>query len=69
MFEHWIKPPIFEETKQFFEVCPVPIYVLSNIDSDDYASDKIHKLKPAGVFTSEDAKSYKFKKMSCLNLH
>lgn len=35
MFDHWIKPPIFEESKQFFEMCPVPIYVVSNIDRDD----------------------------------
>ena len=63
MFEHWIKPPIFEETKQFFEVCPVPIYVVSNIDSDDILQAiKYHKLKPAGVFTSEDTKSYKPRK-------
>lgn len=34
MFAHWIKPPIFEESKQFFEMCPVPIYVVSNIDRD-----------------------------------
>lgn len=63
MFEHWIKPPIFEETKQFFEVCPVPIYVVSNIDRDDILQAiKYHKLTPAGVFTSEDAKSYKPRK-------
>ena len=55
MFAHWIKPPIFEESKQFFEMCPVPIYVVSNIDRDDV-------LKPNGIFTSEDAKSYKPRK-------
>lgn len=60
MFEHWIKPPIFEEAKRFFEICPVPIYVVSNIDTDDiWKAIEFHNLKPAGVFTSEDAKSYK----------
>ena len=63
MFAHWIKPPIFEDAKQFFEVCPVPIYVVSNIDRDDVLQAiEYHGLKPAGVFTSEDAKSYKPRK-------
>lgn len=63
MFAHWIKPPIFEEAKQFFEICPVPIYVVSNIDRDDVLQAiEYHELKPAGVFTSEDAKSYKPRK-------
>lgn len=63
MFEHWIKPPIFEESKQFFETCPVPIYVVSNIDRDDILKAiEFHRLKPKGIFTSEDAKSYKPRK-------
>lgn len=28
MFAHWVKPPIFEEAKHFFEICPVPIYIV-----------------------------------------
>ncbi len=60
MFEYWVKPPIFEESKHFLDVCPVPIYVVSNIDRDDVLQAiEYHGLKPAGVFTSEDAKSYK----------
>ncbi len=60
MFDHWIKPPIFEESKQFFEMCPVPIYVVSNIDRDDvFQAIKYHNLRSTGVFTSEDAKAYK----------
>ena len=63
MFAHWIKPPIFEESKQFFEMCPVPIYVVSNIDRDDFLKAiEYHGLKPNGIFTSEDAKSYKPRK-------
>lgn len=63
MFAHWIKPPIFEESKQFFEMCPVPIYVVSNIDRDDVLKAiEYHGLKPNGIFTSEDAKSYKPRK-------
>lgn len=63
MFEHWVKPPIFEESKQFFEISPVPIYIVSNIDRDDILQAiKFHGLEPNGVFTSEDAKSYKPRK-------
>lgn len=63
MFAQWIKPPIFEESKQFFEMCPVPIYVVSNIDRDDVLKAiEYHGLKPNGIFTSEDAKSYKPRK-------
>lgn len=35
MFEHWMNPPIFEESMEFFKQCPVPIYIVSNIDRDD----------------------------------
>ena len=60
MFEYWVKPPVFEESKQFFDRCPVPVYVVSNIDrADVLQAIEYHGLKPAGVFTSEDAKSYK----------
>ena len=63
MFAHWRKPPIFKESKEFFETCPVPIYIVSNIDTDDIlCALEYHELKPAGVFTSEDARSYKPRK-------
>lgn len=52
--------PIFEEAKEFFEKAPVPIYIVSNIDRDDVIKAiAYHGLRPAGVFTSEDARSYK----------
>ena len=60
MFAYWVKPPIFEEAKRFFELCPVPVYVISNIDrADVLQAIDYHGLKPGEVFTSEDAKSYK----------
>lgn len=60
MFEHWVKPPIFEEAREFFEKCPVPVYIVSNIDKKDIqCALEYHRLKPEGVFTSEDARSYK----------
>ena len=63
MFEHWIKPPIFEDSKEFFEKSLVPIYIVSNIDTDDInQAIEYHNLKPAGIFTSEDARAYKPRK-------
>ena len=63
MFKYWMAPPIFEESKEFFEKCPVPIYIVSNIDRDDILKAiEYHGLQTAGVFTSEDAKSYKPRK-------
>lgn len=63
MFEYWVKPPIFEEAKQFFKECPVPIYIVSNIDrADILEAIRYHGLTPQDVFTSEDALSYKPRK-------
>ena len=63
MFEYWVKPPIFQESKQFFEKCPVPVYIVSNIDREDILKAiDFHGLRPEAVFTSEDAKSYKPRK-------
>lgn len=63
MFEYWMKPPVFEESRDFFEKCPVPVYIVSNIDRDDIQKAiQYHGLKPSGVFTSEDAKAYKPRK-------
>lgn len=60
MFAHWVEPPIFKESKEFFDKSPLPIYVVSNIDTADILKAiEYHGLKPAGVFTSEDARSYK----------
>ena len=63
MFAHWVKPPIFEDSKEFFEKSPLPVYVVSNIDTADVLQAiEFHDLHPAGVFTSEDARSYKPRK-------
>jgi len=63
MFAHWVKPPIFEDSKEFFEKSNLPIYIVSNIDTADILQAiSYHDLHPAGVFTSEEAKSYKPRK-------
>ena len=60
MFAYWQKPPIFEEAKEFLAKSPVPVYIVSNIDTQDIVEAmKYHGLTAAGVFTSEDARSYK----------
>ncbi len=60
MFRHWTAPPAFPEAKDFFEKCPVPVFIVSNIDTSDInEAIAFHGFKPDGVFTSEDAKSYK----------
>ena len=63
MFEYWQKAPIFPESKQFLAESPVPVYIVSNIDTCDIeAAIAYHGLTPAGVFTSEDALVYKPRK-------
>lgn len=63
MFEHWMKPPIFDDAKKFFEKCQLPIYIVSNVDTPDILKAiEYHRLAPAGVFTSEEAKAYKPRK-------
>lgn len=60
LFAHWRKPEIFEDAKEFIENCPLPVYLISNIDIDDInKAVEYHGLKVAGIITSEDAKSYK----------
>jgi 2-haloacid dehalogenase/putative hydrolase of the HAD superfamily len=63
MFSHWQKPPVFADTLPFFEKCPVPACIVSNIDRCDVMSALDHiGVKPRGIFTSEDARSYKPRK-------
>ena len=66
MFEYWMKPPIFEESKKFFANCLLQIYIVFNIDwGDVLKAIEFHGLKPPGVLTSEDTKSYKPGKELC----
>ncbi|MBH5317646.1 HAD family hydrolase [Paenibacillus sp. GSMTC-2017] len=59
-FEHWQKPAIFADSIDFLQSCTIPIYILSNIDSDDVmAALEHHNIQVNGVLTSEDVRSYK----------
>ena len=63
MFEHWVAPPIFEESIEFFNNSPIPICIVSNIDTDDVKKAlDYHNLHPQCIVTSEDARSYKPRK-------
>lgn len=63
MYDQWTSPPIFGESKRFFELCPVPVYIVSNVDTDDINKAlAFHNLKPDGIVTSEEARAYKPRK-------
>jgi 2-haloalkanoic acid dehalogenase type II len=59
-FSHWQEPGIFNESINFLNFVDVPVYVLSNIDTEDILKAiEFHGLEVNGVITSEDVKSYK----------
>lgn len=60
---NWIYAPAFQDTKEFFEKCPLPIYILSNND-DKYITEAIKNIgiNPTGTITSEMARAYKPRK-------
>lgn len=58
-----VTSPMFDDAKRFLAECPVPYYILSNIDNAEIGKIiAFHHLKPCGVFTSEDAREYKPRK-------
>ncbi|MDN4604097.1 HAD family hydrolase [Paenibacillus sp. F6_3S_P_1C] len=57
---HWRNPSIFADSIPFLQSLKIPVYILSNIDTDDVkAAMKAHNIEVAGVITSEDVRSYK----------
>ena len=60
MFEHWRKPELFPESREFLSICPVPVYIVSNIDTEDLeAALEFNELRVNGLITSKDARAYK----------
>lgn len=57
---HWMYSPVFDDTKEFFDNCPLPVYLVSNND-DKYLWEAVKRLDihPAGIITSEKARYYK----------
>ena len=56
----WSSPPLFDDTREFFEKCPYPIYVVSN-NGAQYVSAamQLYDLHPAGIVSGEMARAYK----------
>ena len=56
----WMYAPIFEDVKEFFEKCPLPIYVLTN-NGVCYVQECMNHngLKTAGIISGELVRAYK----------
>jgi 2-haloalkanoic acid dehalogenase type II len=60
IFDAWRKPELFDDSREFFHRVKIPVYIVSNIDSDDVrCAVENCDLSLEGIFTSEDAKAYK----------
>ena len=59
-FTYWKEPQIFIDGKIFVDICPLPLYIISNVDTSDLvAALSYHDLRPTGFVTSEEARAYK----------
>lgn len=62
-YEHWRRPPIFDETRDFIqrvEAGGIEICLVSNIDDDELqAALEYHQLTFPHIVTSESARAYK----------
>lgn len=56
----WSGAPLFPDVREFFEQCPVPIYIISN-NGRAYVEKALarHQLVPAGIITADMAGFYK----------
>lgn len=56
----WVNAPIFPDVREFFDRCPIPVYVISN-NGIQYVSQamKINGLSPAGIVCADMVRAYK----------
>lgn len=56
----WSGAPLFPDVREFFEQCPVPIYIISN-NGRVYVEKALarHQLAPAGIITADMVGFYK----------
>lgn len=56
----WIYAPLFDDVKNFFDNCPVPIYIMTN-DGKKYLEMSMEDkgLNPAGIISAEDVRAFK----------
>ena len=57
---HWINALVFPDARAFFDQCPIPIYIITNIGLP-YMEQALRNngLKPAGVISADTARTYK----------
>lgn len=58
--QHWIHTPAYDDSYDFFEQCPLPIYIITNNDTY-YVQESMKnlELEPKGIITSEMTHYYK----------
>ena len=57
---HWVNAAVFPDARAFFERCPVPIYIITNIGLPYMEQALQHNgLKAAGVISADTARAYK----------
>ncbi len=56
----WMYAPVFEDVKEFFEKCPLPVYVITN-NGACYVQEclKQNGLEAAGIISGEMVRAYK----------
>ena len=56
----WSSAPLFPDAREFFERCPVPIYIITN-NGRAYVEKALahHQLAPAGIITADMVRFYK----------
>ena len=60
LVDYWRRPPLFEEAKQAIAMLPIPVCIVSNVDTADILhACEHHQLHFDQIITSEDTKSYK----------
>ena len=57
---YWVNTAVFPDARAFFERCPVPIYIITNIGLP-YMEQALRRngLKAAGVVSADSARAYK----------
>lgn len=57
---HWVNASVFQDARIFFERCPVPIYIITNIGLP-YMEQALrcNGLKAAGIISADTARAYK----------
>lgn len=60
LVQHWIHTPAYDDSYDFFEQCPLPIYIITNNDIC-YVEESMKnlELEPKGIISSETTHYYK----------